>query len=39
MVGEMALHLVGAAAINLVRTLNWSDGTPLAKTRTLKFAV
>src|SRR2546423_14118591 len=31
-------HLASAAAINLVRTLAWLEGTPLAKTRTSKFA-
>jgi len=31
-------HLVTAAVINLVRTLAWLDGKPLAKTRTSKFA-
>jgi len=31
-------HLVSAAVINLVRTLDWLDGKPLAKTRTSKFA-
>src|SRR5258708_2091775 len=31
-------HLVTAAVINLVRTLDWLDGKPLAKTRTSKFA-
>jgi len=32
-------HLVSATVINLVRTLAWLDGEPLAKTRTSKFAV
>ena len=31
-------HLVTAVVINLVRTLAWLDGKPLAKTRTSKFA-
>jgi IS5 family transposase len=31
-------HLVTATVINLVRTLAWLDGKPLAKTRTSKFA-
>src|SRR2546427_12183057 len=31
-------HLVIATAINVVRTLAWLDGEPLAKTRTSKFA-
>jgi len=31
-------HLVCATVINLVRTLEWIDGKPLAKTRTSKFA-
>ena len=31
-------HLVTAVVINLVRTLAWLDGEPLAKTRTSKFA-
>jgi transposase len=31
-------HLGSAAAINLARTLAWLEGTPLAKTRTSKFA-
>ena len=31
-------HLVTATVINLVRTLAWLDGEPLAKTRTSKFA-
>ena len=31
-------HLVIATAINLVRTLAWLEGEPLAKTRTSKFA-
>ena len=31
-------HLVIATAINLVRVLAWSEGKPLAKTRTSKFA-
>jgi transposase len=31
-------HLVCAIVINLVRTLAWIDGKPLAKTRTSKFA-
>ena len=31
-------HLVSATVINLVRTLAWLDGEPLAKTRTSKFA-
>jgi transposase len=31
-------HLVTAGVINLVRTLAWLDGEPLAKTRTSKFA-
>ena len=31
-------HLITAAAINLVRALNWLDNQPLAKTRTSHFA-
>ncbi len=31
-------HLAIATVINLVRTLAWLDGKPLAKTRTSKFA-
>jgi len=31
-------HLIIATAINLVRVLAWSEGRPLAKTRTSKFA-
>jgi transposase len=31
-------HLIIATAINLVRVLAWSEGKPLAKTRTSRFA-
>jgi hypothetical protein len=31
-------HLICATVINLVRTLAWIDGKPLARTRTSKFA-
>ena len=31
-------HLVSATVINIVRTLAWLEGKPLAKTRTSKFA-
>jgi len=31
-------HLIIATAINLLRVLAWSEGRPLAKTRTSKFA-
>ena len=31
-------HLIIATAINLMRVLAWSEGKPLAQTRTSRFA-